>query len=174
MPRVRFGRVHVYNNVYDLDFRSTAEYRLGDTWIVGTAAKLVTENNLLTIKNNTAVLPAKIGNYSSTLASQQLCVNVGFTLEECSTYYFDRGTIVTTILSSSSTPPAVFDIFEAVRVKQVANANNAPLLKLEPSDPTVFWTPTLSYEYELSPVGTPAEQAALRTEVIDAAGAGKL
>ena len=174
MPRVRFGRVHVYNNVYDLDFRSTAEYRLGDTWIVGTAAKLVTENNLLTIKNSAAVLPAKIGNYSSTLASQQLCVNAGFTIEECSTYYFDRGTIVTTILSSSSTAPQVFDIFAAVKVKQLANVNNAPLLKLDPSDPAVFWTPTLSYEYELSPVGTPAEQAALRTEVIDAAGAGKL
>ncbi len=173
MPRVRFGRVHVYNNVYDLDFRSTADYRLGDTWIVGVAAKLVTENNLLAIKNSSVVPASKIGAYSSSLSSRQSCVNAGFTLEECSTYYFNRGTVVTSILTSSSTTQ-LLDIFAAVKVKQQSSASNAPLLTLDPADPDVFWTPTESYGYFLSPVGTATEQAMLREEVIAAAGVGKL
>jgi len=32
MPRVRFGRVHVYNNFYDVDRNASAPYRLGDSW----------------------------------------------------------------------------------------------------------------------------------------------
>ena len=49
-----------------------------------------------------------------------------------------------------------------------------PLLKLNPADENVFWMPSQTYGYSLMPVATPAEQAALRAQVLTNAGAGKL
>jgi hypothetical protein len=51
-------------------------------------------------------------------------------------------------------------------------ARRTPLLKLDPTDPAVFWYP--SYDYSLAPVSTPEERAALRKLVVNGAGAGKL
>ena len=93
MPRVRFGRVHVYNNYYQVDRNANADYRLGDAWILGTASKLVTEHNLFDIRNNSLTIP-RIINYSSTLANRQVCIDAGFTPAQCGTYYRDLGTIV--------------------------------------------------------------------------------
>jgi pectate lyase len=173
MPRVRFGRVHVYNNYYDLDWRSTAEYRLGDTWILGTAAKLVTENNVLDIRNNSVVPASKIINYSSNQSNRQNCINAGFSEAECGTYYYDQGTVVTTIMPTGRNTQTL-DIFAAALVRQQSSANNAPLIRIEPTDPSTFWYPTRTYDYELMPVGTADEQQALRQNVLDNAGADKL
>ncbi|MFA9441914.1 hypothetical protein ACDA63_19970, partial [Uliginosibacterium sp. sgz301328] len=124
MPRVRFGRVHVYNNFYDLDWRSSADYRLGETWTVGTAAKLLAQNNVLDIRNTSLVPSSKIGGYSSTTSNRTRCTAAGFSLAECGTYFFDSGTIVTTITASTTTTE-VQDIFAAVLVKQQSSASNA-------------------------------------------------
>ena len=171
MPRVRFGRVHVYNNFYDVDRNANAPYRLGDSWALGTASKLVTENNLFDIRNNNLVIP-RIINYASVLLNRDLCVSAGFTLEQCGTYYYNQGTYIT-MISPTASSTTLFDPFAAVKVIQQSSASNVPLVKLDPLDPNVFWTPSQTYDYHLMPVSTPEEQAALRAQVLNSAGAGK-
>jgi pectate lyase len=185
MPRVRFGRVHVYNNVFDADRRqnapNAAEYRLGDTWATGTAAKLVTENNLFDIINDSNLNIPRIINYASTVANRDLCVSAGFTAAECGTYYGDTGTWITMRRQNgTNTSTTLFDAFGALAAIQDDSAANAPLFKLDPADPAVFWYPTKTYSYTLAPVSDPdpvvgaALRAALRTQVIGNAGAGRL
>jgi pectate lyase len=179
MPRVRFGRVHVYNNVFDADRRqnapNAAEYRLGDTWATGTAAKLVTENNLFDIINDTNLTIPRIINYASTVANRDLCVSAGFTAAECGTYYGDSGTWITMRRQNgTNTATTLLDAFAALKAIQEGSAANQPLVKLDPADPAVFWFPTQTYGYTLAPVATPEQRAALRLQVIGNAGAGKL
>jgi len=180
MPRVRFGRVHVYNNVFDANRLASFEYRLGDSWATGTAAKLVTENNLFDILNNNLTIP-RIINYASTVANRDLCVGAGFTAAECGTYYGNRGTWVT-MRTTSTSSTTLFDTFAQVKTTQESSAANAPLFNLFPPSPPIgepplprpFWLPSHTYDYTLGPVGTDVERAALRTQVINNAGAGKL
>jgi pectate lyase len=179
MPRVRFGRVHVYNNVFDADRRqnapNAAEYRLGDTWATGTAAKLVTENNLFDIINDTNLTIPRIINYASTVANRDLCVSAGFTAAECGTYYGDSGTWITMRRQNgTNTATTLFDAFAGLKAIQEGGAANQPLVRLDPADPAVFWFPTHTYGYTLVPVATPEQRAALRLQVIGSAGAGKL
>ena len=176
MPRVRFGRVHVYNNVFDANRLANAEYRLGDTWATGTAAKLVTENNLFDILNNNLTVP-RIINYASTVANRDLCVSAGFTMAECGTYYGDIGTWITMRTPTTPTEPppdaVLFNAFAALKAIQEGSAANQPLVRLDPADPAVFWFPTQTYGYTLAPVATPEQRKALRLQVIGNAGAGK-
>jgi len=176
MPRVRFGRVHVYNNVFDANRLANAEYRLGDTWATGTAAKLVTENNLFDILNNNLTIP-RIINYASTVANRDLCVSAGFTMAECGTYYGDIGTWITMRTPTTPTEPppdaVLFNAFAALKAIQEGSAANQPLVRLDPADPAVFWFPTQTYGYTLAPVATPEQRKALRLQVIGNAGAGK-
>ena len=183
MPRVRFGRVHVYNNVFDGDRRqnapNAAEYRLGDTWATGTAAKLVTENNLFDIINDTNLTIPRIINYASTVANLDLCVSAGYSAAECGTYYGDTGTWITMRRQNgTNTSTTLFDAFTALSIIRASSVSNAPLTRLappvNPTDPVPFWLPSDSYPYSLEPVATPEERAALRTQVIENAGAGKL
>lgn len=172
MPRVRFGRVHVFNNHYDQDRSSSAPYRLGDTWQDGTAGKLVTENNLIDIRNGNLTIP-RIVNYASTLANRDLCVAAGWALAECGTYFYDQGTWVT-MIAPTATSTTLFDAFAALQTIVNGSASNAPLLPLSPTDPASFWFPTRDYPYTLAPVASPDEQSALRAAVLAGAGAGKL
>jgi pectate lyase len=167
MPRVRFGRVHAYNNVYDANRISGFVYRLGDTWATGTAAKLVTENNLFDILNNNLTVP-RIINYASTVANRDLCVSAGYTAAECGTYYANTGTWVTMRTATTSNTTQV-DTFGALQAIQAGSSNNAPLMNAAD-----FWLPSSTYSYALAPVSTPEERAALRAQVIGNAGAGKL
>ena len=110
-----FRPVHVYNNVFDGDRRATAaEYRLGDTWATGTAAKLVTENNLFDILNDSNLTIPRIINYASTVANRDVCVSAGFTAAQCGTYYYDAGTWVTMRRANgTNTATTLFDAFAA-------------------------------------------------------------
>jgi pectate lyase len=202
-PRVRFGKVHVYNNFFDVDRRTnlppgnaSAEYRAGDVWATGTAAKLYTENNLFEIRNNSgsnALTVPRIINYASTIANRDLCVNEGYALEDCGTYYGNVGTWVTMIGINAAgaitaTGVSDFDTFKQVKDIQAPippnppNLTAAPLVKLDPLDPAVYWLPNQSYDYTALPVGTAADdpvvsaalRAALRKSIVDGAGAGKL
>jgi len=177
-PRVRFGRVHAYNNFFDVDRRANAEYRLGDSWATGTAAKLYTENNLFEIRNNNLTIP-RIINYASVIANRDLCVSEGFAAADCGTYYGNTGTWITMIAINSAgtvtgTSTTLFDTFAALKVIQESSPANTPLQKLDPADPAVFWLPSQSYDYTPMLVGTPEERAALRANVVAGAGAGKL
>ena len=176
MPRVRFGRVHVYNNYYQVDRNASAEYRLGDTWALGTASKLVTEYNVFDIRDSSLTVP-RIINYASTLANRQVCMDAGFTPAQCGTYYRNVGTVVKmirTTVTPNTTATTLHDAFAAVKIIQESSANNAPLLMLDPADPAVFWLPSDSYSYVATPIDTPAQQDMLRQRVVGSAGAGKL
>ncbi|HVE52482.1 MAG TPA: hypothetical protein VNB23_03740, partial [Ramlibacter sp.] len=171
MPRVRFGRVHVYNNYYEgTRAAGGADYLYSEAWTLGTAAKIVTENNLFDI-GGTMDASRLIG-FSSTLANGAgtpqapgRCVQAGFTAAECGTYYRDAGTILN---------GALVDVFAAAQVKASSSASNAPLQRLDPADPSVFWLPSRTYGYSVAPTATLADQAALRDAVKARAGAGKL
>jgi pectate lyase len=183
-PRVRFGKVHAYNNVFDVDRRTSAEYRLGDPWATGTAGKLYTENNLFHIINpsmSNQTTPdfriPRLIQYASTLANRDICVAEGYALEDCGTYYHDIGTWVTvtsinnagTVLGTSI-PVEPWDNFPLLLAIQTGNPANAPLFRLDAS----YWVPNQSYDYAAQPVSTADERAALKASVIDGAGAGKL
>jgi pectate lyase len=187
----------VYNNFYDVDRRNnlppgnaSVEYRLGDTRATGTAAKLYTENNLFEIRNNSggsALNVPRIINYASTVANRDQCVSVGYSLEDCGTYYGNVGTWVTMIgINTAGTITATgvteHDAFTALQGIQDDSSANAPLMKLDPADPAVYWIPRQSYDYTalpvVSPDGDPAQgaalRAALRASIVAGAGAGKL
>ena len=183
MPRVRFGRVHVFNNYYQVERNQNipgtttpVDYRVTDAWILGTASKLVTEHNLFDITNN-SLTPPRIINYSSTLANRQFCIDTGFTAAACGTYYRDEGTIIKmirTTVTPNTTATVLYDAFQAALGVQQANAGAAPLLALDPADPGVFWLPSHSYPYVAARIDTSAQQEMLRQRVRNSAGAGKL
>lgn len=171
MPRVRFGQVHVFNNVYTGTRASGAgDYLYGEAWTLGTAAKIYTEHNLFEIGGSMDA--SRLIGFSSTLANgvgtasqPGNCVKAGFTAAECGTYYYDTGTILN---------GALVDVFKAASDKQKGSSSNAALQSLDPANPAAFWTPAATYAYTAAPIGTPAEQAALKQEVTSKAGAGKL
>jgi pectate lyase len=82
--------------------------------------------------------------------------------------------------NGTNTSTTLFDAFTALANIQDDSAANAPLFRLDPADPAVFWYPTQTYSYTVAPVSDPdpavgaALRAALRTQVISNAGAGKL
>jgi pectate lyase len=183
MPRVRFGRVHVFNNYYQVERNQNipgtttpVDYRVTDAWILGTASKLVTEHNLFDITNN-SLTPPRIINYSSTLANRQFCIDTGFTAAACGTYYRDEGTIIKmirTTVTPNTTATVLYDAFQAALGVQQANAGAAPLLALDPADPGVFWLPSHSYPYVAGRIDTSAQQEMLRQRLRNSTGAGKL
>jgi len=173
MPRVRFGRVHVYNNYYDQNRLANADYRLGDTWQPGTAGKLVTENNLIDILNNNLTIP-RIINYASLLTNRDICVAAGFTLAQCGTYYGNQGTWIT-MHTATTSATTLFDPFPPLQAIVDASAANAPLIRLDLTNPAAnFWVPSQTYGYSLAPVDTVEARAALKAQITANAGAGKL
>src|SRR5262245_25055062 len=173
MPRVRFGRVHVYNNFYEQTRIATETYRLGDTWQTGTAAKLVTENNLIDILNNNLTIP-RIINYASLLANRDICVNAGFPLAECGTYYGNQGTWIT-MRTATTSATTLFDPFPPLQAIVSSSTANAPLMPLDLANPPgTFWLPSQTYGYTLAPVGAPEDRDALKALIVGGAGAGRL
>ena len=172
MPRVRFGQVHIFNNYY-AGTRATggADYLYSEAWTLGTASKIYTENNLFDIGGSMDAsrligFSSALANGVGTSSNPGKCVAAGYSTAECGTYYYDTGTILN---------GALVDVFKAASDKRnSAPATNAALDRLDPADPNVFWTPARSYAYSAAPVATPAEQAALKQEVMAKAGAGKL
>lgn len=75
--------------------------------------------------------------------------------------------------NGTNTSTTLFDAFAALSNIQDDSSNNAPLFKLDPADPAVFWFPTQTYGYTLAPVATPEQRAELRLQVIGNAGAGR-
>ncbi|MDQ8020763.1 MAG: hypothetical protein REI94_02925 [Moraxellaceae bacterium] len=155
MPRVRFGRVHVFNNYYNVDWNTTAKYQLGEAWTLGTASKIFAESNVFEVAPGTSPTAAKLIGYSSSTSNRTKCTGAGFTAAECGTYFYE----VDTVLNG-----AVVDVFAAATAKV---GSNAPLTKLDPAL-TPFWTPAASYSY------TVRDKADVKAHTTANAGAGKL
>ncbi|WP_437623932.1 pectate lyase family protein [Sorangium sp. So ce1151] len=154
LPRVRFGKVHVYNNYYKGTLappdgaKPAPDYPFLYALGIGQFAKLYSEANVFEIAADPAGPPAAATNVisvyhkagSGDLASEK-------------TYFFD---------AESTLNGEAVDLFAAAQV--AALAANKPELAATDS----LWTPASSYEYTKLPA------AEVKAEVTAKAGAGGL
>ncbi|WKB51755.1 pectate lyase [Eleftheria terrae] len=168
-PRVRFGRVHVYNNHYSGQLKPddaslpVPDYAWSVAWTLSTAAKLYVENNVLEILPGSEgqALPgaAKLSfgdSLSSSLANRGKCVAAGFRDADCDTYFHESGTLL------NGSEVAAGSLLAAAQAR--GTGNNAPVRVLDAG----YWVPASSYAYTAQPA------AAVAAEVLARAGAGKL
>jgi len=169
MPRVRFGKVHVLNNVFIGQAKPSSSslplptyvWRVGYT--IGTASKLFVESNVFEIRPGAAgdTLPgvAKLtfgDALSSTTANQAKCVAAGYTAGDCATYFFEAGTL----FNGTLVPPG--STLAAAQAKGIGA--NAAVNLLD----ATYWTPGQDYNYSADDVNT------VKARVQAQAGAGKL
>ena len=165
-PRVRFGKVHVYNNYSTGALKPTSgstaaapDYAWSVAWQIGTAAKLYVENNVLEIAQNgntkTAAQLTFGDTTSSTVANQTKCTEAAYAAADCGTYFFETGTLL------NGTALVEGDLLSAAQKKGIGS--NAVVNKLD----ATYWVPSASYAYTAQPA------AAVKAEVLEKAGAGK-
>ena len=165
-PRVRFGKVHVYNNYSTGALKpssgSTApapDYAWSVAWQIGTAAKLYVENNALDLAlNGSTKTPAQLtfgDSLSSTVSNQTKCTAAGYPAADCGTYFYEAGTLLNDALLAEG------ELLAAAKRK--GTGSTAVVNTLDAS----YWTPSASYAY------TVQTAADARTEVLAKAGAGK-
>lgn len=161
MPRVRFGRVHVFNNLYELDYRTSPypKYRMGDAMMVGTAGKLYVEENAFVIPGKEKDIVNKLIGYSSSQSNKKKCLNAGWSEAKCGSYYFAHNNWL------NGQP---VELNEVAHAKAKKSKSNAPLISLDPAQEARFWHPSQHYAYD---VKAPAE---LLNTLKDKVGAGKL
>ncbi len=152
LPRVRYGRVHVYNNYYSLS--TSSNYSMGDAMALSTAAKIYAENNVFNIDGS--VSESKVIKLSSTTSNKNKCLSAGYTDAECGTYFYGAGNQV---------KGSIWDLNSIAKSQD----SSSILTILDPND-TVgsFWLPSQTYSYELDATDT------VRELVVRSAGAGKL
>lgn len=164
MPRLRFGRVHTYNNYFNLDAsgaKQAGKYGMMDAVILGTAAKIYAENNVFEIKNDgQGTFEHKIIGYYSRTNNQERCVKTGdFEQAACGTYFFAEGNLAN---------GAAIDLNAVAQKNQASSANNAPLTLLDPADANAFWLPKNSYQYQMDATES------VKDNLLKNAGSGKL
>jgi pectate lyase len=90
LPRVRYGQVHVFNNVY---VGSTADpaypFLIGFT--VGQSGKIYAENNVFQVTGATVTL---LANASVSAARTAGCRQIGYSEEQCQSTFYAAGTIL--------------------------------------------------------------------------------
>jgi pectate lyase len=161
LPRVRFGKVHVYNNYYSGHIGYLGQYAPTDGSVVpknrflygigiGNLAKIYAENNVFEIKDAPGNGPAVDDSvmFFNWYGANQVINGV---LEK--TYFYDVGTIL------NGEPRSIFDAAQATAVTQ-----GKPPLE---STPTI-WAPSTNYSYVLLP------SSDVEKYVRQNAGAGKL
>ncbi|NML16051.1 pectate lyase family protein [Azohydromonas caseinilytica] len=165
-PRVRFGKVHVYNNYYSGALKPTGssgapapDYAWSVAWTIGTASKLYVENNVLEIAQNgnkktTAQLTFG-DSVSSTVSNQARCMAVGYSAADCATYFFETGTLLNGAVLNEG------ELLAAARLK--GTGSNATVNLLDAG----YWVPGASYAYTAQPTGE------VKAEVLAKAGAGR-
>lgn len=170
MPRVRFGKAHVFNNVFLGQVKPSSSslavppYAWSVGYTISTASKLFVESNVFEIRPGAAgdTLPgaAKLtfgDTVASTLANQARCVAAGYSAADCGTYFFESGTL----FNGSMVPPGT--TLAAAQAKG-GGASNAVVLLLDES----YWTPGQDYSYSTDDVN------GVKARVQAGAGAGKL
>jgi pectate lyase len=168
MPRGRFGRFHVFNNVLKGQVDPVDPKVAGPVypWLqgyaIGTATKMFVESNVFDIRAGAAgdALPsaAKLtfgDGLLSTAANQAKCVKAGYAEVDCATYFFESNTL----LNGTLVPPG--STLAAAQAK--GGGNNAVINLLDEK----YWVPRQDYAY------TPTDVNAVRALVEAQAGAGK-
>ena len=172
-PRARFGKVHVYNNLYGGQLKPVdtslggPDYAWSVAWTIGTASKLYVENNVLDIAPGAAgdTLPSAArltfgDSLSSSTSNRDKCKAAApaaaYPAADCDTYFFETGTL----LNDTEVPAGT--LLAAAQAK--GTGSNAPVKVLDAS----YWVPSASYGY------TAQTPQAAKSEVLAKAGAGKL
>lgn len=163
-PRIRFGRIHSYNNFFNLDAtksKETGKYGMMDAIILSTAAKLYAENNVFEVKNDgVGTFEKKIIGYYSRTKNEKKCIKTGdFDEKSCGTYFYAEGNLAN---------GKAIDLNAIVKENQASSSDNAKLTMLDPNNANAFWSPKNTYEYKIDS----AEN--LKDYLLKNSGAGKL
>jgi len=100
LPRVRYGQVHVYNNLYT-GTRATSPYGFLLAWTVGQSGKIYAENNVFNVPD------ASVDNlYSTSISAARTtaCVALGYTAAQCASTFFASGTLLNGTAVDVQTP----------------------------------------------------------------------
>jgi len=164
MPRLRFGRVHTYNNYFNLDAtkgKEAGKYGMMDAVILSTAAKIYSENNVFDIKNDgEGKFEHKIIGYYSRTNNEERCIKTGdFEEGSCGTYFYAEGTLLN---------GKAVDLNAIAQKNQQSSSSNAKLTMLDPNDENAFWLPKQTYQYKVDAADT------VKENLLKNAGAGKL
>lgn len=163
LPRVRMGKVHVYNNYYTGQIGYLGAYAPVDGTLVpnnrhlygigiGYLAKIYSENNIFEIKDAPEGNSAKVDDTVMFYTWHKAAPTSGIALGD-NTYFYDAGTTLNGVAK---------DLFASANV--LATSLSKPTLLSTPS----VWTPSTNYSY------TPDSVSAAKTKVLANAGAGKL
>ncbi|MDQ8022149.1 MAG: hypothetical protein REI94_09930 [Moraxellaceae bacterium] len=166
LPRVRMGKVHLYNNYYSGQIGYLGAYAPVDgTYVppnrhlygmgIGYLAKIYSENNVFDITSgNSTVVDDTVTFYTWHKASPSNPATDSAKLDYLQkTYFYDSGTL----LNGAGT-----SLFVS------ANAMAASMSKPVLEDTSTFWTPATNYTY------TPDAANTVKAKVMANAGAGKL
>ncbi len=155
MPRVRYGRVHVYNNYYSLNANSDAAYKMGDAMALGTAAKIYVENNVFDVSYGSSLNENKVIKLSSSSSNKNKCLNAGYSESDCSTYFYGENNKVN---------GANWDLNSIA-----SNQDKSDILTIiDPTSSSAFWLPGNTYSYQLDDVSD------VKNLVLQGSGSGKL
>lgn len=125
LPRVRYGQVHVFNNVYVGAAADTAyPFLIGFT--VGQSGKIYAENNVFMVTGATVTL---LANASVSAARTTGCRQLGYSEEQCQSTFFAAGTLLN---------GAPVDV-------------QASLLSRSSAVTPTRWNPASAYSYTLKP-----------------------
>lgn len=172
-PRARFGKVHVYNNLYQGTLKPTdtslpaPDYAWSVAWTIGTASKLYVEANVLEVApgavGDTLPSAARLtfgDSLSSSVSNRDRCTAVApgpaYAAADCDTYFFAGSTLL------NGTLVAEGSLLAAAQAR--ASSSTVAVRALDAS----YWLPSASYPYTAQPVGN------VKTEVLNNAGTGRL
>jgi pectate lyase len=163
LPRVRFGKVHVYNNYYTGQIGYLGAYAPTDGSMVpenrflygigiGHLAKLFVENNVFEIEDAPSEGTGEVADDSVMFyVWHKNDQEVDGVLER--TYFYDAGTILNG---------------EATSIMDAAQKACVEMNKAELASTDTIWTPSESYAYSLLP------SESVKQYVVHNAGAGKI
>ncbi len=162
LPRVRFGRVHVYNNYYNLSTSEDASpyYPMGTALTLGTASKIYAENNVFDVddSDSSSDKTEDLVSYNSKSSNKTKCEKL-YSEDECGTYFYGAGNL----LNDDDV-----DLVTIAQENAAEKSTFAPLTILDPDDSGAFWLPSQSYDYTLQNVNN------VKAFVISNAGTGKI
>jgi pectate lyase len=90
LPRVRYGQVHVYNNLYEGALTGTA-YNFLVAFTVGQSGKIYAENNVFQIPDASAT---NLAGTSISAARTSACRTLGYSEDQCASTFYANGTLL--------------------------------------------------------------------------------
>ena len=89
LPRVRYGQVHVYNNLYEGSLTGT--FALTNPFTIGQSGKIYAENNLFVVPGASVT---NLAGQSISASRTTACRTAGYSEDQCVSTFFASGTIL--------------------------------------------------------------------------------